>query len=360
MTNASRRVLITGGAGFVGSSLALAFAARHAGWEVVVLDNLKRRGSELNLPRLRAAGVEFVHGDVRERPDIEALSRVDAIVECSAEPSALAGRDGLTDYAVQANLIGAWNCLELARRDDAQLVFLSTSRVYPVAALNRLALEEGETRFEIAAEQSLAGASPAGIAEGFPLEGARTLYGTTKLSAELLIAEYRDSFGVRAVIDRCGVIAGPWQMGKVDQGVFTHWMLAHMLGGNLSYIGFGGAGKQVRDLIHVDDLVDLVELQLLDPEHWDGVTANVGGGREVSLSLAETTALCREITEREIPVGAAGEDRPGDVPVYISDCSRLYSMTDWRPRRSARKVLEDIANWITEHQDAVRSALRLG
>jgi CDP-paratose 2-epimerase len=353
-------VIVTGGAGFVGASLGIALAARHPDWEIVALDNLKRRGSELNLPRLRAAGVRFVHGDVRERADLEALDRCDAIVECSAEPSALAGRDGLTDYAMQANLVGAWHCLELARRDGAQLVFLSTSRVYPVAALSALALEETATRFELAAVQPFPGASAAGIAEAFPLDGARTLYGTTKLAAELLIAEYRDAFGLRATIDRCGVIAGPWQMGKVDQGVFTHWMLAHLLGEPLAYIGFGGTGKQVRDLLHVDDLVDLVERQLLDAEGWDGVTANVGGGRACSLSLAETTDLCREIAGREVPVAAAGEDRPGDVPLYVSDCARLFAHTDWRPRRSARQVLEDIAEWIRAHEADVRSALRVG
>jgi CDP-paratose 2-epimerase len=358
MTGApAHRVLVTGGAGFVGASLSLALAARHPDWEIVALDNLKRRGSELNLPRLRAAGVRFVHGDVRERADLEALEPCQAIVECSAEPSALAGRDGLTDYAMQANLVGAWHCLELARRDGAQVVFLSTSRVYPVAALSGLALEETATRFELAAAQPVPGASPAGIAEDFPLEGARTLYGTTKLAAELLIAEYRDAFGVRATIDRCGVIAGPWQMGKVDQGVFTHWMLAHLLGGELSYIGFGGTGKQVRDLLHVEDLIDLVERQLLEPDRWDGVTANVGGGREVSLSLAETTALCREIAGRELAIGPAGEDRPGDVPLYVSDCSRLFGLTDWRPRRGAREVLEDIAAWIGANAEDVRAAL---
>ncbi len=357
MTSSSYRVLVTGGAGFVGSSLALALAVRHRDWEVVAFDNLKRRGSELNLPRLRAGGVRFVHGDVRERADLEVLEPCGALVDCSAEPSALAGRDGRTDYAVGSNLVGAWNCLELARRDRAQVVFLSTSRVYPVGALSRLALVETGTRLELVAEQPVTGASPAGIAEGFPLEGARTLYGATKLAAELLVAEYRDAFGVRAVVDRCGVIAGPWQMGKVDQGVFTHWMLAHLLGGELSYIGYGGAGKQVRDLLHVEDLVDLVERQLLEPARWDGVTANVGGGREVSLSLAETTALCREITGREIPVGAAGEDRPGDVPLYVSDCSRLFGLTDWRPRRDAREVLQDIADWIADNAEDVRSAL---
>jgi CDP-paratose 2-epimerase len=354
----AHRVLVTGGAGFVGASLALALAHRHPDWEIVALDNLKRRGSELNLPRLRAAGVRYVHGDVREPGDLDALPPCQAIVECSAEPSALAGRDGSTAYAVRSNLVGAWHCLELARRDEAQLVFLSTSRVYPVAALNALAFEETATRYELLPNQPLAGASANGVAEDFPLDGARTLYGTTKLSAELLIAEYRDAFRLRAVVNRCGVIAGPWQMGKVDQGVFTHWMLAHLLGGGLSYIGFGGSGKQVRDLLHVDDLVDLVERQLLEPAKWDGVTANVGGGREVSLSLAETTALCREISGREVPVEAAGEDRPGDVPLYLSDCSRLFGLTEWRPRRGAREVLEDVAVWIRANADDVRMALR--
>jgi CDP-paratose 2-epimerase len=356
----AHRVLVTGGAGFVGANLATALATRHPDWQIVAFDNLSRRGSELNLPRLRAAGVRFVHGDVRERADLAALDPCRALVECSAEPSALTGRDGRTDYAVRTNLLGAWHCLELARRDRAQLVFLSTSRVYPIAALNRLALEETATRFELAADQPLPGASPAGVAEGFPLDGARTLYGTTKLAAELLIAEYRDAFGLRATIDRCGVIAGPWQMGKVDQGVFAHWMLAHLLGDRLAYIGYGGSGKQVRDLLHVEDLIDLVERQLLAPEAWDGVTANVGGGREVSLSLAETTALCREISGRELEIRAAPEDRPGDVPVYVSDCTRLFGVTDWRPRRSARQVLEDIATWARANERSVRSALRRG
>ena len=351
------RILITGGAGFVGANLAVSLAGRHSQWEVVALDNLKRRGSELNLPRLRAAGVQFVHGDIRELDDLTVLPAVEAIVECSAEPSLLAGVDGATGYAVNSNLLGAWHCLELARRDDAQFVFLSTSRVYPVALLESLAVADGPARFELVDEQPLPGASARGIAECFPLGGARTLYGTTKLAAELLIEEYRAAYGVRAVVDRCGVIAGPWQMGRVDQGVFTYWLLAHRLGRPLRYLGFDGSGRQVRDLIHVDDLVELLDEQLSDPDHWDGVTANVGGGAEISLSLRETTELCRELTGREVPVTAAGEDRLGDIPVYISDCTRLFAHTDWRPSRSAREILADISGWIGEHEAAVADAL---
>ncbi len=351
------RLLITGGAGFVGSNLAVSLAARHPEWEIVALDNLYRRGSELNLPRLEAAGVEFVKGDVREPGELAGLPALDAMIECSAEPSVMSGADGDTAYLVHTNLTGAYNCLELARRDGAFVVFLSTSRVYPVAQQLALKLEEAPTRFELAAEQEVPGASAAGISERFPIAGARTLYGATKLSAELLIEEYRDSLGVPAVIDRCGVIAGPWQMGKVDQGVFTHWMLAHHFGNSLSYIGFGGEGKQVRDLLHVEDLVDLVERQLLDPGRWNGVTANVGGGRECSLSLLETTEICRELTGNEVPIEPVRETRSGDVPIYISDCAKLFALDEWRPRRSAKQVLADIHRWAVADQERIGQAL---
>jgi CDP-paratose 2-epimerase len=352
-----RRVLVTGGAGFVGASLALALARRHPDWELIAFDNLKRRGSELNLARLREAGVRFEHGDVREAGDLLAIPKIDALVECSAEPSVLAGVDGEAGYAVRTNLLGAWHCLELARRDRANVLFLSTSRIYPVERLRALSLREAPTRFELTDEQPFAGASARGVAEDFPLDGARTLYGTTKLAAELLIEEYRAAYGLTAVVNRCGVIAGPWQMGKVDQGVFTFWLLAHHLGRPLSYLGFDGSGRQVRDLLHVDDLVELLDDQLQRPDHWDGVVANAGGGLECSLSLVETTELCRELTGRDVPVEPAGEDRPGDIPVYIGDCSRLFAHTDWRPTRDARETLADISAWIADHRDALSATL---
>src|SRR4051812_42569723 len=345
----SHRVLVTGGSGFVGANLCLGLADRHPDWEIVAFDNLRRRGSELNLPRLRAAGVRFVHGDVRSPGDLMALEHVDAIVECSAEPSALAGVHDSPDYLVQSNLFGAYHCLELARRDSAQVVFVSTSRVYPYGALDALPYREAETRFELAGS--------AGVAEDFPLEGARTLYGATKLAAEHLVTDYAAVLGLPTVINRCGVIAGPWQMGKVDQGVFTYWVLAHQTGRPLSYIGYGGVGKQVRDLIHVEDVVELIDLQLGAPDEWAGRLVNVGGGRERSLSLAETTALCQELTGNTVPVEAAAQDRPGDVRIYLTDASRLYGLTDWRPRLSAEQTLADIARWVRENEALVVSAL---
>ena len=353
----SRSVLVTGGAGFVGSNLAMSLASGHPDWSVKALDNLHRKGSELNLDRLAAAGVEFVRGDVRSPDDLAVAGSPDVIIECSAEPSVMSGADGDTAYLYETNLTGAYNCLELARRHDSHLIFLSSSRVYPLAGLRDLALEETETRFELAVGQPVAGVSEKGISEAMPLAGARTLYGTTKLAAEMLVEEYREAFGLKAVINRCGVIAGPWQMGKVDQGVFTHWMLSHILGLPLKYIGYGGTGKQVRDLLHVDDLCDLVGLQVLDADGWDGACFNVGGGRDISLSLLETSRLCASISGNELEIGGEPDTRAGDVPVYISDCSALDRHTDWRPARDAERILTDIHDWILSDRDRIAAAL---
>lgn len=168
---------------------------------------------------------------------------------------------------------------------------------------------------------------------------------------------YAASFGVRAVVNRCGVIAGPWQMGRVDQGVFAYWMLAHYFTRDLSYIDFGGLGKQGLDFLHVDDLVELIDDQPAPPDHWSGVVANVGGGLPVSLSLRETTFLCEKITGNRISVGCERATRPRDVPIYLSDCGLLSRHTNWRPQRAPRVILGEPFEWINSNAYAVQGAL---
>src|SRR3990167_2829597 len=203
-----KKILITGGAGFVGSTVALHIRKIYPESEVIALDNLMRRGSELNLPRLKNAGVAFIHGDVRNPEDLS-MSGVDLLIECSAEPSVMAGVGSSPEYLLQTNLIGAVNCFELARKNKAYIIFLSTSRVYPVELLNKLMVQELPTRFELKKSQHLPGVSPKGLTEAFPLSGTRTMYGATKLSAELILTEYIHTYGIRAVINRCGLIARP-------------------------------------------------------------------------------------------------------------------------------------------------------
>ena len=347
-----RTVLITGGAGFVGSSLAVRIRKVDPGSAVVAMDNLYRKGSELNLARLREHGVKFHHGDVRETSSFPA-GPFDLLIECSAEPSVLGGLSGSPDYLVHSNLLGAYNCLERARQWRSAFVFLSTSRVYPIAALERHPWREEETRYVWTATDS--GISAAGVNERLPLSGARSLYGWTKYAAEQLVEEYRAAFGLQTVVNRCGMIAGPWQFGKVDQGVVSLWVQAHLFGKALEYIGYGGTGKQVRDVLHVEDLADLIVEQLQDLPRWSGWTGNVSGGIGNSTSLLELTALCGEATGRKTTIGSSAQNRPADVRIYIGDCSELFSRTDWRPRRSLRQIVEDVAAWARDERGHLES-----
>ena len=279
-----KNLLITGGAGFVGSNLALLFREMRPELGVTVMDSLKRRGSELNLPRLGPAGVEFRHGDIRSTDDFDDLPPYDLMIDCSADPSVQAGLSGSPRAVLNTNLVGTINCLEAARARGAAFLFLSTSRIYPIAALNKLPFTETDTRFRWDDVPGMPGFSGHGVAEGFTLDGARSFYGTSKLAAEELIQEYVHSYNMRALINRCGVIAGPWQMGKVDQGVITLWVARHCFERPLRYTGFGGQGKQVRDILHVHDVFDLLLLQL---------DARNGGTAGFTTSAAATTCRSR-------------------------------------------------------------------
>lgn len=350
-------ILITGGAGFVGSNLALYLKRERPQTRIVALDNLKRRGSELNLPRLKSAGVEFVHGDIRNREDLDAAEAADLLLECSAEPSVLAGIDSSPDYVVQTNLVGTLNLLEYCRRHRTAMIFLSTSRVYPIEALCRIKLVEAGARFEIDTKQALPGISARGISEEFPLAGARSLYGASKLASELFIEEYGAQYDLSMLVNRFGVIAGPWQMGKIDQGVITLWVARHVFEKPLSYIGFGGTGKQVRDVLHIDDVCELIALQIDRLESLRGELFNVGGGRPVSVSLAELTALCRAATGKSIAIAAVPENRAADVPLYVTDNGKIEAALGWRPQRTIERLIEDVSAWITAHETSLRPIL---
>lgn len=351
-------VLVTGGAGFVGGTLAMALKRAAPACTVIALDNLRRAGSELRVPQLAEAGVEFVLGDVRVPSDLALGGRpLSWIIECSAEPSVLAGFNESPRYVLETNVGGTINCLELARERGAKVVFLSTSRVYPTATVNSLAFTEEETRFQLRGHQEIAGASGAGVAEGFPLTGARTFYGTSKLASEMLLEEYALAYGLEYVTVRFGVISGPGQMGKVEQGVFALWMARHLWADGLTYKGWGGTGKQLRDVVHVSDACDLVFTLM---SRWGAVrghTFNAGGGCGISASLMEATALCEEITGRRLSISGIPETHPSDVRIYVSDNSAVTAAAGWRPTRGVREVLSDLYHWMRADDARLRPIL---
>ncbi len=329
------KILITGGAGFVGSNLAKEFKESFPRAQVVAFDNLHRRGSEINLAEFKRLGISFVHGDIRVPSDLNDLEgSFDLFVESSAEPSVHAGVGASPRYVIETNLVGTMNCLEFARKQAAQTIFLSTSRVYSIPALRAIPLRETKDRFEMKLVKTAKGYSARGIAEDFPTGGFRSIYGSTKLASELILQEYAETYGMTAVINRCGVIAGPGQFGKVDQGVFTLWVANHYFGKPLCYTGFGGHGKQVRDLLHPRDLYRLIRKQMEKMNRHSGQVFNVGGGRPVSISLKEMTALCRKVTGHRVEVKFDSRTAGVDIPLYLSDSSKARKTFGWTPEKN--------------------------
>jgi CDP-paratose 2-epimerase len=157
-------------------------------------------------------------------------------------------------------------------------------------------------------------------------------------------------YGLRAVVNRCGVIAGPWQMGKVDQGFVVLWLARHLFGGPLSYMGFGGHGLQVRDVLHVDDLYDLIVRQWDGLDEYSGGVFNVGGGMANTVSLCELTAKSQRISGRKIELGQVAETRDADIPFYVSDYQAVTRATGWAPKRSPDQLLEDIWRWLLDER----------
>jgi CDP-paratose 2-epimerase len=354
------RVLITGGCGFVGSNLARAWKSAHPGAEVVAFDNLKRRGSELNVALHAQRGIGFVHGDIRSKDDLFDLSgNFDLMIEASAEPSVHAGTGGGSpNYVLATNLQGTLNAMEFVRQRAGGVVFLSTSRVYSIDPLKQIPLADRATRLDLdTTKPMLAGLTPRGITERFATDSYRSIYGASKLASELVIQEYAAAYGTPAVINRCGVIAGPGQFGKADQGVFTLWVAAHLFGKALTYLGFGGKGHQVRDLLHPDDLADLVLKQTGELSKLRGDVFNAGGGSEVSVSLAEMTALCREATGRETAITSKAETAAVDVPWYVTDNARVTERFGWRPKRGPATIVQDIATWIKANESTMRAVI---
>lgn len=352
------KILVTGGCGFVGSNICLQLKEQYPIYEIIAFDNLKRRGSELNISRLRSKGVNFIHGDIRNIEDFEGLNDITTIIDASAEPSVLAGLKGTPNYLIHTNFNGTVNCLNLALKNGANFIFLSTSRVYPINHLENLNYEESISRFEISLNQSIFGVSSEGVSEEFPLDGYRSLYGATKLSSELIIAEYQQLLGLKTVINRCGVITGPYQMGKVDQGVVVLWVARHFWKKGLSYFGYGGTGKQVRDILHIDDLYRLIDYQIHNIEAINGQTLNIGGGKGISISLCELTKICEEVTGNKIKMDKVIEERKADIPLYITNYQRATKLTGWKPIQKPKAIVKDIFNWIKTNEDILKPILK--
>lgn len=355
------KVLITGGAGFIGAQLA--FSLKGRGHKVIVMDNLVRRGSELNLPRFKRHGIEFVHGDVRNMEDFANLPKgIDVICETSAQPSAVTGYANPV-FDITNNTLGLIHVLEFARQYGCAVIFWSTNKVYSGDRVNIFARREEPTRWiwdkEAIYSQFGNGLPPGfdpdyGFSEDFSIDGGQhSIYGLSKVMADLACQEYADAYGLKTVINRCSCLAGEGQFGKSEQGWVAWWAVAFYFGLPLTYIGW--KGKQVRDVLFIEDICRLVELEM---EHLDRITGevfNIGGGIGQTLSLVEATALMQAKLGRDVPITVEEQPRKADQCIYISDIRKVQRVLGWSLRIGIQEGYERIIEWIRENENELRA-----
>ena len=339
------RILISGICGFAGSNLASGLLDRDPTIQIVGLDNLSRAGSHLNIEPLRQLGVKLIHADLRSPSDLESIGPIDWIIDAAANPSVLAGTDGTTSsrQLIEHNLYGTINLLELAKRHRAGFILLSTSRVYSIGALSRIPMKLINDRFEpdTTANPPI-GLTDSGLTEDFSIEPPLSLYGSTKIASEWIALEYGETFGFPVWINRCGVLAGAGQFGRVDQGIFSFWINAYLRRAPLKYIGFDGAGHQTRDCLHPRDLLPVLLAQMTAKKSDRPRIMNFGGGKENSISLIQLSQWC---ANRFGPHHVASDPAPRqfDVPWLVLNSRLAHENWKWKPATSMDSILEEIA-----------------
>jgi len=334
------RILITGGCGFVGSNLAIFLKKNLKKSQIISLDNLFRKGSEVNQKRLKAYNVKNHKIDVKDYNKIAKLKKVDLVIDCCAEPSIEAsGKD--PDRLINTNLVGTYNLLKKCVADKASIIFLSTSRVYSIKNLRNLVkFHNIKNKININFE----------INENFETSLPKSLYGSSKLCSEDLIKEFNYSNDVKYIINRFGVISGPWQFGKQDQGFVTLWLSRYLNKKKLSYIGFGGHGNQVRDIIHIDDVCAIILKQIQKFSKIKDELFNIGGGLKNALSLKELNEKCKIITKNSVRVTKVNKTSIYDVPYYVSDNTKIKKFYKWAPKKNIETILNDINNWLISNK----------
>lgn len=331
------RILITGGAGFIGCNLAA--ACIEAGHRVTLFDNLSRRGSDANLAWLAADygdAFAFVRGDIRDYPAIlRAADGQEAIYHLAAQTAVTTSvADPRPDFEI--NALGAFNVLEAARNagHDPVFIYSSTNKVY--GGMEDAPAQELATRYVLPDY-------PDGVSEERPLDF-HSPYGCSKGCADQYVRDYSRIYGLRSVVFRQSCIYGQRQMGVEDQGWVAWFVIAAVTGKPITIYG---NGKQVRDLLHVDDLVRAYQMATSKIDITKGRVYNLGGGPANTLSIwAEFGPLLTELAGRAIEPAAFCDWRPGDQPVFVADVSKAGREFGWAPQVGVREGIVRLMAWV--------------
>ncbi|MCB8962904.1 MAG: GDP-mannose 4,6-dehydratase [Ardenticatenales bacterium] len=334
-------IFITGGAGFIGCNTADYYLRQ--GHQVTLFDNLSRKGGESNLNWLteRHGGdnINLIRGDIRDYAALtEHIAGADAVIHLAGQVAVtLSVQDPRTDFEI--NALGTFNVLEAVRNHCPEVPFLyaSTNKVY--GGMEEIRIGETDTRYTYLDY-------PEGMPESYPLDF-HSPYGCSKGTGDQYTRDYARIYGLKTVVLRQSCIYGQRQFGVEDQGWVAHFIIATVMGRPISIYG---DGKQVRDLLHVKDLVRAYDTCIAQIDTVKGEVFNVGGGPENSLSVwAEFGPLLEQIHEEPIPV-SHGTWRPGDQQVFIADIRRAQERLGWQPEINPSAGIRDLYNWVSSNR----------
>jgi CDP-paratose 2-epimerase len=336
------KTIITGGAGFIGSNASSRYLKR--GHQVVVVDNLSRDGVAENLEWLRSLGgaLEFHQIDVRESRDVSRVFRehrdADQVLHLAAQVAVTTSvRNPREDFEI--NALGTFNVLEAMRQSNigAPLIYASTNKVY--GEMTSVGTVERNGRHDY---QDL----PTGVSEEHNLDF-HSPYGCSKGAADQYVIDYHRIYGTRSIVFRQSCIYGYRQFGAEDQGWVAWFMIATQLGRPITIYG---DGKQVRDILFIDDLLDAYDAAFAQPDKAAGRAFNIGGGVGNVVSLLELLAFIEQRSGSNIRAGSA-DWRPGDQKVFISDIRRARTELGWSPKISCPEGLGLLYNWIEKNRE---------
>ena len=331
------KILITGGCGFVGTNVAIFLNKKY---KVDCLDNLSRKGSKYNLEILKKNRIRNFNIDIENFYQLKKLPKYDIVIDCCAEASVEVSKKDI-DRVVNTNLIGTYNILKKIKKDKSKIIFLSSSRIYPIKNFNENIKSKNLKKKLIIKKL---------VNENDNKNGPKSLYGFTKLASEMLIEEFSYAFNIKFLINRCGVISGPLQFGKQDQGFISLWIWRHLNKKKLNYIGFGGNGHQVRDVLHIEDLLSLIDLQIKNFGKINNKIFTVGGSKKSYTSLKNLTNICSKLTGNKIKMGKIISTSNYDIPYYISDNSYVSKTYKWKPLKTIYNVVYDTYIWILNNK----------
>ena len=336
------KILITGGCGFVGSNLALFLKKK--GFKVHTLDNLTRKGSRYNSNLLKKQKIKNYKINISNIKKIKSLPKYDLILDCCAEAAVEISKNDF-DKVINTNLIGTINILKKSKNDKSKIIFISSSRIYPLEEMKKVVKNKNlKSKIKISKMFS----------EKDKIIGPKTIYGLTKLCSEMLIEEFSYAYKLKYLINRCGVISGPLQFGKQDQGFVSLWIWRHLNKKKLSYIGYGGYGNQIRDVLHIDDLSELILLQIKNINKINNKLFTVGGSKTSYTSLSQLTKLCQKITGNKIKMGKVSKTSSYDIPYYLSDNTHVSNTYRWKPKRNINQVVMDTFLWLKKNKPIIK------